>query len=244
MRKKGEVIGLDVDSSAVQIEGLNWLAQRKGIGPEIEQLTRDSMEGKIPVADVMPLKMQLIAPSLSDVEDLSREYLSRISLDAVNVVRELQRVGKRVVLITGNFHEAVDPLAKALGIDSVNDVFANNLEFNADGSYKGYVENFHLMHDDGKQQVIARLRQSYGKISHIGDSMGDLQAGADIFIGYGGAVKRDSVYKRSRRFIEAQSLAPVLAVELSRRQLRQIPDRSLAERARSGLTIRRGFGLR
>lgn len=239
--KNREFIGLDIDSTLVDKEGLNWLADQKGVGREVAKLTEDSMSGIIPVEEVMPLKMAIIRPSQSDIEALSREYLAHLSPDAVEVVRELQKAGKHVAIITGNFHEAVDPVAQALGID-VQDVYANNLVFDNNGNYQGFVENHRLMHDDGKQQVIKHLRQTYGHITvtHVGDSIGDKNAGADIFIGYGGAVVRKPVLERSDVYISGPSLAPILAVELSRRQLRQVRDRALVERAHSGLLVRRG----
>ena len=239
MRERN-VVGLDVDSTAVDKEGLNWLADRKGVGNQVKKLTEDSMNGRIPVEQVMPLKMDIISPSRSDIAALSQEYLAHVSPDLVQVVQELKRAGKHVVIITGNFHEAIDPLAESLGLDPEHDVFANNLLFDANGDYAGFVENYHLMHDDGKQQVVKELRQQYRHITHVGDSMGDMLAGADIFIGYGGAAIRSQVLIQSELYIPGPSLAPVLSVELSRRQLRHIPDQSLRERAQSGLLVRRG----
>lgn len=232
---------MDWDSTVSVIEGLNNTAVAKGLGEQVKKLTQDSMDGLIPVEDVMPLKMDLIRPSRDDIRALSENYLTNLAPDAREVIQELQRAGKRVVIITGNFHEAVDPVARELGLDPAQDVYANNLLFDESGNYAGYVENYRLMHDDGKQRVVDLLRQKYKHVTHVGDSMGDLQAGADRFIGCGVAVVRPPVLAMSGLYIasEIPSLAPILSVELSRRQLRHIPDRSLAERAQSGLLIRR-----
>jgi phosphoserine phosphatase len=237
--KKEHIVLFDIDSTLVSIEGLDHLAQKKGVGENVVELTKRSMNGEIPVEQAMQEKMKLIAPSEEDMKQLSREYLAHMVADAKEVIHELKQAGIRVGILTGNFYPAVIPIAEHLGIDLQN-VFANNIEFNPDGSYKGYKENNALMHSEGKAKVIENLRRKNRHITHIGDSKGDLDAGADRFIGFGGVVVRDAVLKEAAYYIPNQSLAPILASELSPRKLKRMKDKSLVQKAQSGLLIRQG----
>lgn len=240
MRNNERIVMFDVDSTLVNNEGLVFLAGRKeGIQEAVDDLTKRAMNGEISNSEAMDEKMRRIAPSRNDMRVLADHYLANIVEDAEQVVGELLKAGVQVGILTGNFYPAVIPLAQKLGIDLKN-VYANDLEFNEDGSYKGYVERNSLMQSSGKAEVVKLLRRDYRHITHVGDSKGDADAGADRFIGFGGVAVRDSVLKQANLYIPGRSLAPVLAIELSRRQLRGIADRSLVERAQSGLLVRQG----
>jgi len=239
---KDKIVLFDLDSTLVGIEGLDFLAEKKGVGESVKNLTLRSMNGEIPVEQVMPVKMQIISPSGEDMEFLADEYKNQVVQDAAKVIEELKKVGIQVGILTGNFYPAVIPLPQKLGIDLQN-VFANELKFSEDGSSLGYRENNNLMHSSGKAEVIGSLRRQYKHIIHVGDSMGDLEAGADMFVGFGGVNLRQPVLENLRMgdyYIPGNSLAPLLSVSLSRRQLRKIGDKNLLQRTNATLLSRRG----
>lgn len=90
----------------------------------------------------------------------------------------------------------IDPVAEMLQIPS-HRIYANNLLFNADGSFAGFDEKEPTSRDGGKPAVIQFLKDCHGykTIAMIGDGATDMQAKppADTFIGFGGIVVREAV---------------------------------------------------
>jgi phosphoserine phosphatase len=92
----------------------------------------------------------------------------------------------------------INPLAEKLNI-SKERIFANNLLFNADGSYAGFDTNEPTSRAGGKAKVVADLKAKHGysPVFMVGDGATDLEArapgGADAFIGFGGVVVREAV---------------------------------------------------
>lgn len=74
---------------------------------------------------------------------------------------------------------------------------ANNLLFNADGTFSGFDSNEPTCRDGGKPAVIHHLKDAHGysPVIMIGDGATDMQAKppADAFIGFGGIVVREPV---------------------------------------------------
>jgi phosphoserine phosphatase len=68
---------------------------------------------------------------------------------------------------------------------------------------------------DGKAQIVKELLgDQSGRTLLVGDGVSDLLAGSvvDLFVGFGGVVKRPRVAQESPVFIESESLAPLLAL--------------------------------
>lgn len=90
----------------------------------------------------------------------------------------------------------IEPVAKKLKIPSYR-IYANNLQFNEDGSFKGFDPTEPTSRDGGKPAVMKRLIDAHGykPIIMVGDGVTDMQARppADLFIGYGGIVEREKV---------------------------------------------------
>jgi phosphoserine phosphatase len=76
-------------------------------------------------------------------------------------------------------------------------VYANNLLFDASGSFVGFDAAEPTSRDGGKPAVLTKLKNDHGysPIIMIGDGVTDMQARppADCFIGFGGIVERKAV---------------------------------------------------
>ena len=71
---KYDIVIFDVDSTLVKIEGLDWLAEYKGRGEEVRDLTKRSMEGEMDFNDAMTKKMELISPAKKDLIKLGTQF--------------------------------------------------------------------------------------------------------------------------------------------------------------------------
>jgi phosphoserine phosphatase len=227
------VVFFDVDSTLVKIEGLDALGRRKNIGEQVANLTKRAMNGELPNEQVMEGKMRLLSPSQKDMATLAQEYLANMVDDAPEVVHYLQKAGISVGIITGNFHPAVDPLAKALGIKRRN-VYANPMYFDAQGNYRGYDQNHPLINKGGKAKVVQQLRSRYKSITMVGDAKTDLETKpyVNIFIGFGEVERRSIVENEANIYVASESLAPVLLYVLPRRALQRMAYAPLIQKAR------------
>lgn len=119
----------------------------------------------------------------------------------------------------------IEPVARQLEIPESN-IFANTLYFDDDGAYRGFDSREFTSADGGKAKAVAewdsfweglalysrfqtwnlyRIKRVYGHkvVAMVGDGMTDAQAvpPADLFIGYGGIVARESVRAKADYFI-------------------------------------------
>ena len=92
--------------------------------------------------------------------------------------------------------QMINPVAEVLKIP-LHRVYANNLLFNEDGTFKGFDSSELTNRDGGKPAVIQMLKDAHGyeTVVMVGDGATDMQARppASAFIGFGGIVVRDSV---------------------------------------------------
>jgi phosphoserine phosphatase len=230
---KKPAVYFDVDSTLVAHESLNELAKKKGpeIGAEIAELTRQAMEGEVPNHEVMPRKIAILKPSRAEMAELAAENVANMTPDAKEVVKALQRNGVRVGIITGNFLPAILPLAKELGIKA-KDVHANPMYFDELGQYKGFDPDHPLINEPGKAEVARQVRGKHRRVLMVGDAKTDLDTKpyVDLFVGYGGVVKRPVVEENADIFVE--HLAPLLLYALPRRRLKKMEQDPLVVKAR------------
>jgi len=188
---------LDVDSTVCGIEGIDWLARRRGeaVAREIVALTSDAMSGAIPLEQVYGRRLSLIRPTRSDVDALAQAYLSAIAPDSPATIARMGKAGLRVALVSGGIRQALQPLARRLGIGDA-DLHAVDLAFDDSGDYAGFDESSPLTTSDGKRIVVANMNLPR-PILAVGDGNTDIamRGAADTFAAYIGFTARESVMR-------------------------------------------------
>lgn len=212
-------LGIDVDQTLTNIEGINELARMHGVLNEVEKMTHTAMNGERNLPHVMDERLEKVKPNRSDLVRLGDLYIQSLNEDAEAIVSGCLALGIDIHLISGGYKQALDPLADHLGI-SRKSVHSNVLRFTQDGKYTG----FHQLHNPlitevGKAITIFHLSQNgnSGKAwGMVGDGITDLEGGkaADVFIGYGGVISRKEVVDRSPIFIKCRSLAPLFVLSV------------------------------
>lgn len=199
-----KLICFDCDSTLSAIEGVDELARAGGpqTYAQVEAMTNDAMNGKIPVEAVFGRRLELIRPSRSNVETVGRNYVETMEPTAAATIAELVIRGWTPVIVSGGFRPAIRPLAAALKIERVEAV---DLFFDEAGSYLGYDAAFPTTRSGGKPEVIARLKSELNPVVTVmvGDGVSDLEAKgtADRFVGFGRYVTRAAVKERADSFI-------------------------------------------
>lgn len=192
-------VALDVDSTVSALEGIDWLAARRGraVGLEVERLTTAAMDGRVPLDAVYAARLALVAPTREDLAALGEAYVAAVVPGAHDAVHAWRSAGVRVVLISGGLREAIEPLATALGVPHA-DVHAVDVELDAEGRYVGVDASQPLATPQGKPQVL-RVLDLPRPLLMVGDGTTDAEAraAADAFCAFTGVVHRAAVVARA-----------------------------------------------
>jgi phosphoserine phosphatase len=186
---------LDVDSTLCGLEGIDWLAERRGsaVGTQVTELTGRAMRGEIQLDAVYGERLALVRPSRDDVVALADAYAASLAPQAAYAILRLRAAGKRIVLVSGGLREAILPVATRLGIPE-RDVRAVSVRFGADGTFAGFDTASPLATAAGKLHVAESLALPR-RILAMGDGATDLamRPAVDAFAAYTGFVHRENV---------------------------------------------------
>jgi len=131
-RRAKRLVFLDVDSTLIQDEIIDLLADEAGVADQVAAITVSAMQGDIDFTAALRERVALLAGL--DQAALSRaQERVRLTPGARTFVRTLKRLGYTTAAVSGGFQFFVDKVGADLGIDHV---FANELEM-ADGVLTG-----------------------------------------------------------------------------------------------------------
>ncbi|MBW3563952.1 MAG: HAD-IB family phosphatase [Acidobacteria bacterium] len=215
MKPRFSIVCFDVDSTIVEIEGIDVLAEGHA---EVVKMTELAMQGMIPMEEVYGRRLDIIRPDQAAVHALADRYLQSIVPGVDDLFGFLHAAGVDIHLVTGGIEQAVAPLAERLGVQR-RAVHAVALRFGRDGSYEGWDETAPTARAGGKGTVCRDIRvRNKGAMAFVGDGYTDLEAKpwVDCFIGFGGVAIRERVREEANVWIEdpdATALTPVLFEE-------------------------------
>jgi phosphoserine phosphatase len=207
VRAKYRFVFFDVDSTLVTIEGIDVLA--KG-NPEIVRLTEAAMNGEVPLDEVYGRRLEIIRPTLAEVEALGQQYVASMVDGAEETIATLRDAGAHVHLVTAGVAQAIAPLAEKLGVRWIHAV---PLEFDENGQYTGFDRTALPSRAGGKDLVVRNvLARSKGKSAFVGDGVTDLETKpvVDLFIGFGGVHERARVRDNAEVYVTEPTLKAVL----------------------------------
>ena len=172
LRRAMRLIVMDVDSTLIQDEVIDLLADRAGCAAEVAKATESAMRGEIDFADSLRERVALLCGLDAAVLDSVRASL-RLTPGARTLIRTLKRLGYKCGIVSGGFTSVIQPLADDLGIDYVA---ANTLEV-VGGKLTGRVLE-PIIDRDGKTEALRRFAQAAGvplsQTIAVGDGANDL----------------------------------------------------------------------
>ena len=126
------LVVLDADSTLIEDEVIDLLADAAGSLALVAEVTEQAMRGEIDFAQSLRLRVKTLAGLSTDVfAEVGR--LVRPTPGVQELIDGLHARGSRIGVVSGGFHEVLDPLAAAFGLDHWR---ANRLEV-ADGRLTG-----------------------------------------------------------------------------------------------------------
>ncbi len=172
LRHAQRLVVMDVDSTLVQGEVIEMLAEHAGCADEVAAVTEAAMRGEIDFEESLRRRVARLegvpATALDDVH-AALEYTP----GARTLIRSLKRLGYRFALVSGGFTQVVEKIAEDLGIDYVA---ANELEV-LDGRLTGRVVG-PVVDRAGKAEALRRFaaeaRIGLKNTVAVGDGANDL----------------------------------------------------------------------
>jgi phosphoserine phosphatase len=172
IRHGRKLIVMDVDSTLVQGEVIEMLAEYAGTGAQVRGVTERAMRGELDFTS--SLRQRVAALKGLDASALDRVYADlQLAPGARTLVRTLRLLGYRFAIVSGGFTQVTDRIAADLGIHYAA---ANRLEV-ADGRLTGRIVG-PVLDRAGKAEALRRFAGDSGvPLSHtvaIGDGANDL----------------------------------------------------------------------
>jgi phosphoserine phosphatase len=204
---EADAVCFDVDSTVINEEGIDVLAEFLGKGDEVAALTAAAMDGGMKFQDALAQRLELLKPSRQQILDCLEKNPLVLTDGITKLISTLQSKNVDVYLVSGGFRIMIEPVAKILNINPSTHVIANTIVFDDDtGLYKGFDTAEPTSKDMGKPKAIQQIldnRFYNNGIVMIGDGATDAQAKppATAFIGFGGVVVREAVKNNADWFV-------------------------------------------
>ena len=173
-RRMRRLICFDMDSTLIQTECIDELAERAGVGAEVRAITESAMRGEIDFKESFTRRVALLKGlDASVMEDIANTMPVTEGVDRLMSV--LKRCGYKIAILSGGFTYFGEFLQRKYGIDYV---YANELEVGDDGKLTGrYVGE---IVDGNRKAELLRLIAQVEKVNlaqtiAVGDGANDLK---------------------------------------------------------------------
>jgi phosphoserine phosphatase len=118
------LVVLDVDSTLIENEVIELLAEQAGSGAAVAEITFRAMNGELDFEHSLRERVATLKGLPVSAIDAVRAQVT-VTRGVPQLIAGVHSAGGRVAVVSGGFHEVIDPLAEQLGLDEWR---ANRLE--------------------------------------------------------------------------------------------------------------------
>ena len=197
----------DFDSTLMDGETIDFLAEELGIGEEVGKITEEAMSGRLDFFESLTTRVALLkGMDYQKVVDICSSL--PLMPGALELVPQLQKMGYKVVCFSGGFRLGTGPAAKRLGLDAD---FSNVLH-EKDGKLTGLIGG-DMMFGYSKGDMLQRIQSLMGITRAdtlvCGDGANDLSmfAHADTRVAF---CAREVLKKEANVVIDTKDLRKIL----------------------------------
>lgn len=223
LTKPLDAILFDCDGTLSTIEGIDVLADGKGVAAAVHALTNEAMSYTGVHAGMYQQRLDLVRPTRMQVEQLSKTYYKHCTPDVPAVIAILQRLKKSVFVVSAGLYPAVSGFAGMLNV-APSHVYAVDIDFDEQGNYQSFDNDSPLIDRSGKRIIVKELAAAYPHLALIGDGMNDFIAHDVVtrFIGFGGIYYRQNIAEQCDFYIKTPSMAAVLPLILTEEEIESL----------------------
>lgn len=171
-RRNRRLVAFDMDSTLIDMEVIDELARRAGVGDEVSAITEQAMRGELDFAASFTRRVALLKGlDASVLEDVAGEM--KLTEGAENLVSTVRRLGYKTAILSGGFSYFGEHLKARLGMDYV---YANELEIE-NGKVTGRVSGS-IVDGKRKAELLREIARREGialeQVIAVGDGANDL----------------------------------------------------------------------
>ncbi len=171
-RRAKHLVVMDADSTLLQDEVIDLLAEACGCVDKVSEITERAMAGEIDFAESLRQRVALLKGMPASILVDVRAKI-RLTPGARTLLRTLQRLGYVPAVVSGGFVEVLAPLLADLGVDLLE---ANRLEI-IDGVLSGHLASA-VVDRAGKARALRRFAEEVGvplqQTVAVGDGANDI----------------------------------------------------------------------
>lgn len=205
MTNRYSSVVIDVDSTLCSIEGIDWLAARKSaaVSSAVAALTASAMNGEIALDSVYAKRLELVAPTRSDIGALAAEYKRTLAPDAAAAIRRMLAADIEVHLVSGGLLPAIRPVANEAGVPDER-LHAVDIRFDGDGGYVSFDSASPLARQGGKRELVGGLELKRPSLM-VGDGATDAEVRpvVDGFAAFTGFARRDAAVTAANHVVSS-----------------------------------------
>ena len=123
-RRAKRIVLLDMDSTLIQQEVIDLLAEKHGVGEEVSAITESAMRGELDFTQSLKARVSLLAGADIEIINSVKAGIT-LTPGARTLIRTLHKLGHKVGVVSGGFLDVIEPLLQELEIDFYQ---ANKLE--------------------------------------------------------------------------------------------------------------------
>lgn len=162
------LVAMDMDSTLIQIECIDEIADMNGLKPEVAKITEASMRGEIDFNESLLSRVALLKGL--HVNDIQRVYDERVKLSpgADIMLNAVRKAGLKTLLVSGGFTFFTDRIQPRCHLDYTR---SNTLEIVDDkltGKLVGSIVNA-----EEKQAMVEKICKELGCSTKAAITMGD-----------------------------------------------------------------------
>lgn len=170
-RRPKRMLVFDVDSTLIDVEIIDKLAEAAGVGEKVREITKKAMSGEIGFKQALKERARLLRGLSVETLEAVADSLE-IMPSAEELISTLKTLGYKIALISGGFTYFVDKIKEKLGIDYA---YANKLVIK-EGRLTGEVEE-PIIDERRKGELIQELAKKENllreEIVAVGDGAND-----------------------------------------------------------------------
>lgn len=167
------LVVVDADSTLLQDEVIELLAEHAGSAALVAEVTERAMRGEIDFGESLRERVATLA-GVDEAVCAGVSSTVRVTPGVEELVEGVHRHGGRIGVVSGGFHEVLDPVARSLGLDFVR---ANRLSTSG-GRLTGAVAGA-VIDASAKAQALREWAAESGvplsRAIAVGDGANDLE---------------------------------------------------------------------